>query len=74
MKINVCSKDFGEIRQFNYEDFNKSVRKAKRLTEKMNEFGDRFIYEIDFEESPCEKILTFEDFNSFKDALKGVCK
>jgi len=40
----------------------------------MSEFGNRFIYEIDFEESPCEKIITFENFNSFKTALKEVCK
>jgi len=74
MKINVCNLDLGEIRRFEHVDFNKSVRKAKYLTEKMSEFGNRFIYEIDFEESPCEKIITFENFNSFKTALKEVCE
>ena len=72
MKINVCNLDFGEIRQFEHVDFNTSVRRAKYLTKKMSAFGDRFIYEIDFEESPYEKILTFENFNSFKTALKEV--
>lgn len=74
MKINVCNMDFGEIRQFEYVDFKKSIQKAKYLTKKMSEFGNKFIYEIDFEESPCEKILTFENFDSFKIALKGIGK
>lgn len=74
MKINVCSLDFGEIRQFEHVGFNKTVRKAKYLTEKMSEFGNQFIYEIVFEKSPCEKIITFENFNSFKTALKEACK
>ncbi len=72
MKINVCNMDFGEIRQFEHVDFNTSVRRAKYLTKKMSAFGDRFIYEIDFDETDNEKILTFEDFNSFRKALKEV--
>ena len=74
IKINVISMELGEIRQFEHVGFNKSVRKAKHLTEKMSEFGNRFIYEIDFDETDDEKILTFEDFNSFKTALKEACK
>ena len=74
MKINVCSKDYGEIRQFNHEDFNKSIRKAKYLTKKMSQFGNNFLYGIDFESYPCDNIKTFENFNSFKTALKEVCK
>lgn len=74
MKINVCSKDYGEIRRFDHEDFNKSIKKAKYLTKKMSQFGGNFLYEIDLESYPCENIKTFEDFNSFKDALKEACK
>ncbi len=74
MKINVCNMDLGEIRQFEHVDFNTSVRKARDLAKRMGEFGDRFIYEIDFDETDDEKILTFENFNSFKTALKKVCE
>ena len=38
----------------------------------MSIFGNNFLYEIDFEESLCENIKTFEDFDSFKNTLKAL--
>ena len=71
MKINVCSVDYGEIRQFDHENFEKTIRKVKSLVKKMSIFGNNFLYEINFEES-CENIKTFEDFDSFKNTLKAL--
>jgi len=76
MKINVCSLDFGEIRQFNFcGNFEKAIKKVQYIKNRMNVKSGNFAFECETTDENGEfQQKTFYSFDSFKKALKELTK